>query len=120
MAYASVVRSPVPGGSVVELDDGAARSMAGVIDVVVIPQSSVGGMLGETLSTEAVAVVADSYWTANEAVKTLQVIWSETGFESVDSDGIYAQFELILPAEQNDRAIGSRVRSPLNLLLPLV
>ena len=93
MAYASVVRSPVPGGSVVELDDGAARSMAGVIDVVVIPQSSVGGMLGETLSTEAVAVVADSYWTANEAVKTLQVTWSETGFESVDSDGIYAQFE---------------------------
>ena len=93
MAYASVVRLPVPGGSVVELDDGAARSMAGVIDVVVIPQSSVGGMLGETLSTEAVAVVADSYWTANEAVKTLQVTWSETGFESVDSDGIYAQFE---------------------------
>lgn len=109
MAYASVVRSPVPGGSVVELDDGAARSMAGVIDVVVIPQSSVGGMLGETLSTEAVAVVADSYWTANEAVKTLQVTWSETGFESVDSDGIYAQFERDITGgteRQSDRVTG--------------
>ena len=76
------------------------------VSVVVIPQSSVGGMLGETLSTEAVAVVADSYWTANEAVKTL-VNGSETD-ESVDSDGIYAQFERYY--RPNDRVIGSRVR----------
>jgi isoquinoline 1-oxidoreductase beta subunit len=109
MAYASVVRSPVPGGSVVSVDDAAARAIEGVVDVVVIPKSSVGGMLGETLSTEAVAVVADSYWTANRAVQALNITWSETGFESVSSDDIYAQFERDISAKterETDRKAG--------------
>jgi isoquinoline 1-oxidoreductase beta subunit len=109
MAYASVVRSPVPGGSVAAVDDAAARAIEGVVDVVVIPKSSVGGMLGETLSTEAVAVVADSYWTANRAVQALNITWSETGFESVSSDDIYAQFERDISAKterETDRKAG--------------
>jgi isoquinoline 1-oxidoreductase beta subunit len=109
MAYASVVRSPVPGGSVAAVDDAAARAIEGVVDVVVIPKSSVGGMLGETLSTEAVAVVADSYWTANRAVQALNITWSETGFESVSSDDIYAQFERDISAKterETDREAG--------------
>lgn len=109
MAYASVVRSPVPGGSVAEVDDAAARAIEGVVDVVVIPQSSVGGMLGETISSEAVAVVADSYWTANRAVQALNITWSETGFESVSSDDIYAQFERDISAKterETDRKAG--------------
>ncbi len=109
MAYASVVRSPVPGGSVAAVDDAAARAIEGVVDVVVIPKSSVGGMLGDTLSTEAVAVVADSYWTANRAVQALNITWSETGFESVSSDDIYAQFERDISAKterETDRKAG--------------
>jgi isoquinoline 1-oxidoreductase beta subunit len=109
MAYASVVRSPVPGGSVAAVDDAAARAIEGVVDVVVIPQSSVDGMLGETLSSEAVAVVADSYWTANRAVQALNITWSETGFESVSSDDIYAQFERDISAKterETDRKAG--------------
>lgn len=109
MAYASVVRSPVPGGSVAAVDDAAARAIEGVVDVLVIPKSSVGGMLGETLSTEAVAVVADSYWTANRAVQALNITWSETGFESVSSDDIYAQFERDISAKterETDRKAG--------------
>ena len=109
MAYASVVRSPVPGGSVAAVDDAAARAIEGVGDVVLIPQSSVGGMLGETISSEAVAVVADSYWTANRAVQALNITWSETGFESVSSDDIYAQFERDISAKterETDRKAG--------------
>ncbi len=92
MVYASVVRSPVPGGSLVEIDDSAARSIDGVIDVIVIPATTVNNMLGDTLSSESVAVVADSYWSANKAIKELKLQWSEVGFESVSSDGIFAQF----------------------------
>lgn len=109
MLYASVVRSPVPGGNVVEVDDSAARAMAGVEDVVVIPSAAVSSMLGDTLSSEAVAVVADSYWTANEAVKALNVTWSETGYESVSSDAIYAQFDQDITAgtdRKTDRVDG--------------
>lgn len=93
MVYATVVRSPVPGGSLVSMDDSAARAIDGVVDVVVIPPASVNNMLGETLSTESVAVVADSYWSANKAIKELELEWSEVGFESVSSEGIFEQFD---------------------------
>ena len=109
MLYASVLRSPVPGADVVTVDDSAARAIEGVVDVVVIPRASVNNMLGETLSTEAVAVVADSYWTANRAVQELKVQWSETGNESVSSDGISAQFDRDLSAatgRETDRVQG--------------
>lgn len=109
MVYASVVRSPVPGGSVVSVDDSAARAIEGVEDVVVIPASSVTNMLGETLSTESVAVVADSYWTANRAVQLLDITWSETGYEAVSSDDIFAQFDRDISAgteRQTDRVEG--------------
>ncbi|MFK7865618.1 MAG: molybdopterin cofactor-binding domain-containing protein [Pseudohongiellaceae bacterium] len=99
MVYASVVRSPVPGGSVMELDDRAARAMDGVEDVIVIPSSTASNpVLGDTVSTEAVAVVADSYWTANKAVQALNVTWSEVGNEAVSSDDIFAQFQNDLSA----------------------
>ncbi len=109
MLYASVVRSPVPGGDVVSVDDRAARAIEGVVDVIVVPRASVSNMLGETLSTEAVAVVADSYWTANRAIQELKVEWSDTGFESVSSDEIFAQFDRDLTARsdrQTDRVQG--------------
>lgn len=109
MVYASVVRSPVPGGSLAELDDSAARAMDGVLDVVVIPATSVGGMLGSTDSSEAVAVVADSYWTANQAIKALNVSWNRVGHEDVSSDTIFAQFDRDISAateRQTDRIQG--------------
>lgn len=92
MLYATVVRSPVPGGSVVELDDSVARSVEGVVDVIVIPATTVSSMLGDTVSAETVAVVADSYWSASKGLKELKVQWSEVGFEMVSSDGIFEQF----------------------------
>ncbi|MBT5719038.1 MAG: xanthine dehydrogenase family protein molybdopterin-binding subunit, partial [Gammaproteobacteria bacterium] len=92
MLYATVVRSPVPGGSVVELDDSVARSVEGVVDVIVIPATTVSSMLGDTVSAETVAVVADSYWSASKGLKELKVQWSEVGFETVSSDGIFEQF----------------------------
>jgi isoquinoline 1-oxidoreductase beta subunit len=98
MLYATVVRSPVSGGSVAAIDDSAARAIAGVVDVIVIPEATVTNMLGDTSSGESVAVVADSYWSANKAIKEINVQWTEVGFESVSSDGIFAQFEADITA----------------------
>lgn len=109
MVYASVVRSPVPGGSLVSIDDSAARAIDGVLDVRVIPAASVTNMLGATDSSEAVAVVADSYWTANKAIAQLKLQWSEVGFESVSSESIFSQFDRDITAateRQTDRVQG--------------
>ena len=51
MLFASIIRSPVSGGSLVNIDDREARAIDGVVDVLVIPETSVGSiMLSDTSS----------------------------------------------------------------------
>ena len=63
MVYAALEQSPVIGGTVKSFDGSKAKSMPGVVAVVQIP--------------DGVAVVADSWWRANMARKTLSVVWDE-------------------------------------------
>ncbi|MCP5075337.1 MAG: xanthine dehydrogenase family protein molybdopterin-binding subunit [Rhodobacteraceae bacterium] len=57
-------RSPHLGGTVVDLDDAAARKQAGVVDVIALEDAS------------AVAVIASDTWSALKGVKLLEVTWS--------------------------------------------
>jgi len=63
MAYGSVLRAPVEDERPLTIDDSAARSVPGVIDVVPLP--------------DGVAVVAESLWAALGARGLLEVEWSE-------------------------------------------
>ena len=63
MVYASIEQCPVIGGKVASFDAAAAKAMSGVIAVVQIP--------------DGVAVVADTYWHAYKARKTVTVQWDE-------------------------------------------
>lgn len=63
MVYAALEQCPVIGGSVKSFDATKARAMPGVIDVVQIP--------------DGVAVVANSWWRANQARKALAIVWDE-------------------------------------------
>jgi isoquinoline 1-oxidoreductase beta subunit len=63
LVYASLEQSPVLGGTVKSFDASEAKKMPGVIDVVQIP--------------DGVAVVADTYWHALKARRTLKVEWDE-------------------------------------------
>jgi len=63
MVYAALEQPPVIGGSVKNFDASKAKAMPGVIDVVQIP--------------DGVAVVANSWWRANQARKQLQVQWDD-------------------------------------------
>ena len=63
MVYAALEQCPVIGGKVKSFDATRAQSMPGVVSVVEIP--------------DGVAVVADSWWRANMARKTLVVNWDE-------------------------------------------
>ena len=65
MMYASLAQCPVFGGSVKSVDSSAAEKMRGVKRVVPLH--------------DAVAVVADNWWRANQAVKALKIEWDDGG-----------------------------------------
>jgi isoquinoline 1-oxidoreductase beta subunit len=78
MKYAAIRQAPVFGNRVESFDDGAARSMQGVVDVV---------DLGD-----AVAVVADGYWQAEQALAQVDIVWSQSEASGKSSVGLFEQF----------------------------
>jgi len=74
MLYAAIRQSPVFGGTLQSVDDAAVRSMAGIRHIVRLP--------------DAVVVVADSWWQAQQAVAALPIIWDDEDNEGVSSADI--------------------------------
>jgi isoquinoline 1-oxidoreductase beta subunit len=74
MMYAAIRQCPVFGGTLKAVDDGPLKAMRGVCRVVRLP--------------DAVAVVADSWWRANQAVKALRVAWDDRGNAGVSTVAI--------------------------------
>ena len=77
MKYAVLARCPVIGGKVAKFDDSATRTVPGVANVMKI-------------SDVAVAVVADSSWSAIEGRKALQVTWDDGPNRDLDTAAIFA------------------------------
>jgi isoquinoline 1-oxidoreductase subunit beta len=75
LLYASIMDAPVFGAKVKSYDEAKARAMPGVRHVVKV---------GET----AVAVVADGWWHANEALKALDLTWEQGPNDKVSSQSI--------------------------------
>ena len=108
LRYAAVLGAPVIGARVARLDDTAARARRGVREV-----------LNEG---DFVAVVADSYWHAEQAVRELDVEWEATGRETLNDEAIFAGFRASMAraidegSEQVDvrtgDARGAAVRAP--------
>ena len=89
MLYAAVDMAPVFGGKLLSVDSGPAEAMPGVKRVVQLD--------------EAVAVVADSYWRARQALGALDPKFDDAGQGDVSSASIFAAF---------DEAIGSAPTMP--------
>lgn len=79
MKYATVRAAPVFGSSLATLDASAAKQMPGVLDVV---------DLGD-----AVAVVADGYWQAKQALAKVEVTWTESPGDKMNTEAVFAQFQ---------------------------
>ncbi len=94
MLHASIAQCPVFGGRVTRVDDRAARVMRGVKKVV--------------REREFVAVVADSWWRANEALKKLEIEWDTAGSGRIDDHSIEAMLRegLAAPGLPQARKIG--------------
>ena len=79
MLYAAVDIAPVQGGRLVSVDSTAAEAMPGVKRVVKLE--------------EAVAVVADSYWRARQALGALKPHYDDAGHGDVSSASIFSAFD---------------------------
>ena len=83
MVFASVERSPIYGGKYKSHDDTEARKVAGVSDVVVIPDFKAPHFFQ---ALGGVAVIANSTWAAMQGRKKLKVQWEASPHASFDSD----------------------------------
>jgi len=79
MLYAAIVPCPVLGGKVASFDSATVSGRPGVKAVV-----NIG---------DAVAVVADHYWTARKAVDMLTISWDEGPAATLDTEKIFATLD---------------------------
>jgi len=99
MVHAVVVRSPVAGAKLLDVDKSAAEQMPGVHKVVEI--------------SSGLAVVADKYWQAKTAAAKLEPTWEDVPLAKVNSatvradyDEAFAMGEGVVEAEQGDLTAG--------------
>jgi isoquinoline 1-oxidoreductase beta subunit len=76
MVYAAVAQCPVFGGKVKSIDESKIKGRRGIIKTVVVNDNGV------------VAVIADNWWRAKEALKVLPIEWDLGGNGSVSSASI--------------------------------
>ena len=97
MKYAAVMGPPVLGATTVSVDDTYARDMPGLIKVLD--------------KGTFVAIVAESYWQAENAIRQLDVTWSQTGAESLNQADIFAKMRDAIAAAgdkgKEDVAVGN-------------
>ncbi|MEO1221076.1 MAG: molybdopterin cofactor-binding domain-containing protein, partial [Pseudomonadota bacterium] len=82
LSYAAIVRPPVPGTTVVSMDASRAKSMKGVLQIL-----NMGNFI---------AVVADSYWQAQQAINTVKIEWSQSDSPIKTMDDQFAAFAAAL------------------------
>jgi isoquinoline 1-oxidoreductase beta subunit len=91
MKYAIYAKCPVFGGTVVSANVAAVKSLPGVRDAFVLRgDGSVAGSVGPLdRLVDGVAIVADSWWLAEQARERLEVEWDE-GAATQESDARFA------------------------------
>ncbi len=87
MLYAALEKCPVYGGRVVSANIDEVRKLPGVRHVFVVEPAG----QGNNSLASGVAIVADSWWLANDARRTLQVTWDEGPLATQSTAGYAAQ-----------------------------
>lgn len=80
--YASIASCPVFGGKLVSVDDSAIKNSRGIVKVIKLD--------------DAVAVVADNYWRANQALKALKITWDGGDAAKTSSEQFKADYRAAL------------------------
>jgi len=88
LSYAAVVRPPVPGTRALSMDATRAQEMGGVLQIL-----NMGNF---------VAVVADSYWQAQQAIGMISIEWSQSDSPVKTMDDQFAIFAAALDEAGED------------------
>ncbi|MDI9334175.1 MAG: molybdopterin-dependent oxidoreductase [Cytophagales bacterium] len=99
MLCAAIKDCPVFGGKLVSFDENAVKNMRGVKKVVRV----------ETGVISAVAVVADTWWRAKQALAALPIVWDEGANAKVSSSSIAAHLTEGLSANAPLGSLAGRV-----------
>lgn len=78
LSYAAVKAPPVVGAKVTSMDASTAKSMPGVLQIL-----NMG---------DFVAVVAEGYWQAQQALNSIKMTYSKTDADKLDTAGIFAGY----------------------------
>ncbi|MGI9235235.1 MAG: molybdopterin cofactor-binding domain-containing protein [Woeseiaceae bacterium] len=103
MLYASIERCPAFGGTVVSLDDSDARAVAGVVEVLRLPDPTsplVYNILG------GIAVLATNTWAAQKGREALKIEW-DLGANAAH-DSVTYKDELIKSVSAAGRTVSTR------------
>ena len=82
MVYAAVMQSAVHGGTISSFDKESVTNLRGVIDVVPVPNG--------------IAVVADDYWRARQALKSIKVSFDDGANSDVSTESLEKQYRAAL------------------------
>ena len=99
MLYAAVKTAPVFGNKLLSVNSDAALSRRGVVKVIELEN--------------AVAVVADNFWRAQQALAVLDVTFETTANDQVNSQSIYDQFDEALSGELNEDVLAGDTAAAL-------
>ena len=88
MVYAAIQASPVFGGKLVSFDERAIKARKGVLGVYKVDDN-------------AVAVVADNWWRAKNALQELPIVWNEGAHGKENSAAIASRLEEGLTSSRN-------------------
>lgn len=99
MLYAAVKTAPVFGNKLLSVNADAALSRRGVVKVIELEN--------------AVAVVADNFWRAQQALAILDVTFETTANDQVNSQSIYDQFDEALSGELNEDVLAGDTAAAL-------
>jgi isoquinoline 1-oxidoreductase beta subunit len=91
MLYATVSACPVFGGTLVSVETTGVATRPGIKHIVTMPG--------------AIAVVADGYWRALQALRALQPVWNDAGHGHSDSAAIAAQQNQLLDTKSGSTDI---------------
>ncbi len=82
MVHAAVIQNPVHGGNVSSFDKDSVAKLPGVIDIVPIPNG--------------IAVVANQYWQARQALRSLKVDFAVGANSDISSESLDKQYRTAL------------------------